>query len=72
MAPAGREPPSVRLLRLWLVGVPLAMLATALAFAALAAAQGSWALMAVLLTLAALGLGLAVVQARLLRRALGR
>ncbi len=72
MAPARREPPSVRLLRLWLVGVPLAMLAAALAFAVLAAAQGSWALMGVLLALAVLGLALAVVQGRLLRRALGR
>ena len=72
MAPARREPPSVRLLRLWLVGVPLAMLAAALAFAVLAAAQGSWALMGVLLALATLGLALAVVQGRLLRRALGR
>jgi fatty acid desaturase len=64
------EPPSVRLLRLWLVGVPLAMLVAALAFAGVAAAQGRWPLMAVLLALAALGLALAVVQGRLLRRAL--
>ncbi|HXG42166.1 MAG TPA: hypothetical protein VNL95_05505 [Dehalococcoidia bacterium] len=62
----------MRLLRLWLVGVPLAMLAIALAFAVLAAAQGDWVLTGVLIALAALGLGLVVVQGRLLRRALGR
>ncbi|MCS7275973.1 MAG: hypothetical protein NZ695_02990 [Dehalococcoidia bacterium] len=72
MAPPGREPPSVRLLRLWLVGLPLAMLAAAVAFAALAAARGDWVLTGILVALAALGLGLAVVQGRLLRRALGR
>jgi len=61
----------VRLLRLWLGGLPLAMLLAAVAFAALAAAQGRWALMGVLAALALVAVGLFLWHRWVMRRLLG-
>ena len=70
MAPA-REGPAVRLMRLWLGGTPLLMLAMAIYFGIAAAATGRWALLAVLVVLALVALALFEAQRRLLRRLYG-
>ncbi len=68
---ARQEPPSVRLLRLWLGGLPLVMLAGAVTFAALAGAQGRWALTMVLAALALVAVGLFLWHRWVMRRLLG-
>jgi 4-amino-4-deoxy-L-arabinose transferase-like glycosyltransferase len=62
----------VRALRLLLGGPPLAMLVGAIAFGALALAQGRWVLTGVLVALALIALGLFMWHRYLMRRLLGR
>ena len=62
-----RMGPALRLLRLWLFATPLVMLGVAATFAALAAADGRWGLLAAMVVLAALAVALFIVHARLLR-----
>jgi len=57
----------MRLMRLWLWTAPLAMLALAALFGWLAVDEGRWGLLAVMALLAAVAVGLFVVQWRLLR-----
>lgn len=57
-----------RLLRLWLWGAPLAMLALAVLFGVLAVGEEEWGLLAAMVVLALTAVGLFVVQWRLLRR----
>ncbi len=58
----------MRLLRLWLAAVPLAMLGLASFFAAQAAGDGRWGLLALMAILALLAVGLFVAQGRVLRQ----
>jgi hypothetical protein len=58
----------MRLLRLWLWGAPLVMLALAVLFGVLAVGEGEWGLLAAMIVLALTAVGLFVVQWRLLRR----
>ena len=58
----------MRLLRLWLGGAPLAMLALAVLFGVLAVGEEEWGLLAAMVVLALTAVGLFVVQWRLLRR----
>ncbi len=58
----------MRLMRLWLWSAPLAMLALAVLFAVLAVGEEKWGLLAAMVLLAAVAVGLFVVQWRLLRR----
>jgi len=60
--------PAMRLLRLWLWGAPLAMLALAVLFGVLAVGEEEWGLLAAMVVLALTAVGLFVVQWRLLRR----
>ncbi len=60
--------PAMRLLRLWLWGAPLAMLALAVLFGVLAVGEEEWGLLAAMVLLALTAVGLFVVQWRLLRR----
>ncbi len=60
--------PGARLLRLWLWGAPLAMLALAVLFGVLAAGDEEWGLLAAMVVLALVAVGLFVVQWRLLAR----
>jgi predicted lysophospholipase L1 biosynthesis ABC-type transport system permease subunit len=60
--------PGARLLRLWLWGAPLAMLALAVLFGVLAAGDEEWGLLAAMVVLALVAAGLFVVQWRLLKR----
>lgn len=69
---AGSEGPAARLLRLWLWGAPLAMLALAVLFGVLAAGEEEWGLLAAMAVLALVAVGLFVVQWRLLRRTCGQ
>ena len=62
------EGPAARLLRLWLWGAPLAMLALAVLFGVLAVGEEEWGLLAAMVVLALTAVGLFVVQWRLLRR----
>ena len=64
----GVEGPATRLLRLWLWGAPLAMLALAMLFGVLAVGDEEWGLLAAMVVLALTAVGLFVVQWRLLRR----
>ncbi len=64
----GVEGPAARLLRLWLWGAPLAMLALAVLFGVLAVGDEEWGLLAAMVVLALTAVGLFVVQWRLLRR----
>ncbi len=57
----------MRLMRLWLWTAPLAMLALAALFGWLAVDEGKWGLLAAMVVLAAVAVGLFVVQWRLLR-----
>jgi predicted lysophospholipase L1 biosynthesis ABC-type transport system permease subunit len=57
----------MRLMRLWLWTAPLAMLALAALFGWLAVDEGKWGLLAAMVMLAAVAVGLFVVQWRLLR-----
>ena len=65
---SGADSPSMRLMRLWLWTAPLAMLALAVLFGVIAADDEKWGLLAAMVTLAAVAVGLFVVQWRLLRR----
>jgi hypothetical protein len=58
----------MRLMRLWLAAAPLAMLGLASFFAALAAGDGRWGLLALMAVLAVVAVGLFVAQGRVLRR----
>lgn len=58
----------MRLLRLWLWGAPLLMLALAVLFGVLAVGEREWGLLAAMVVLALTAVGLFVVQWRLLRR----
>jgi hypothetical protein len=60
--------PAARLLRLWLWGAPLAMVALAVLFGALAVREDNWGLLAAMVVLALTAVGLFVVQWRLLKR----
>lgn len=62
------EGPAARLLRLWLWGAPLAMLALAILFGLLAMREEEWGLLAAMVVLALVAVGLFVVQWRLLKR----
>ena len=62
------EGPAARLLRLWLWGAPLAMLALAVLFGVLAVGEEEWGLLAAMVVLALTAVGLFVVQWRLLKR----
>ena len=62
------EGPGARLLRLWLWGAPLVMLALAVLFGVIAVGEEEWGLLAVMVVLALVAVGLFVVQWRLLRR----
>ncbi len=62
------EGPGARLLRLWLWGAPLAMLALAVLFGVLAVGEEEWGLLAAMVVLALVAVGLFVVQWRLLAR----
>ena len=64
----GVNGPAARLLRLWLWGAPLAMLALAVLFGVLAVGEEEWGLLAAMVVLALTSVGLFVVQWRLLRR----
>ena len=64
----GVEGPAARLLRLWLWGAPLAMLAVAVLFGVLAVGEEEWGLLTAMVVLALMSVGLFVVQWRLLRR----
>ncbi|MEE8385001.1 MAG: hypothetical protein V3S01_03715 [Dehalococcoidia bacterium] len=64
----GVEGPARRLLRLWLWGSPLVMLAVAVLFGVLAVGEEEWGLLAAMVILALTAVGLFVVQWRLLRR----
>jgi uncharacterized membrane protein YhaH (DUF805 family) len=64
----GLNGPAGRLLRLWLWGAPLAMLALAVLFGVLAVGEEEWGLLAAMVVLALTAVGLFVVQWRLLRR----
>ena len=66
------EGPAARLLRLWLWGAPLAMLALAVLFGVLAVRVEEWGLLAAMVVLALTAVGLFVVQWRLLRRLRGQ
>ena len=57
----------MRLMRLWLWTAPLAMLALAALFGWLAVDEGKWGLLAAMALLAAVSVGLFVLQWRLLR-----
>ncbi|MDO8614924.1 MAG: hypothetical protein Q7T33_04195 [Dehalococcoidia bacterium] len=74
--PTGRQaqPPSFALLamRAWMWLVPIAMLAAAAVFGAIAALDGRWALFVVMLFMGALGLTLLVVHWWLMYRFGGR
>ena len=59
--------PAMRLMRLWLWTAPLAMLALAALFGWLAVDEGKWGLLAAMAVLAAVSVGLFVLQWRLLR-----
>ncbi len=61
------EGPAARLLRLWLWGAPLVMLALAVLFGVLAVGEERWGLLAAMVVLALTAVGLFVVQWRLLR-----
>ena len=63
-----RTGPALRLLRLWLFATPLIMMGFAATFAALAAANGRWGLLAAMVVLAVLSVALFIVQTRLLAR----
>ncbi len=60
--------PGTRLLRLWLWGSPLGMLALAVLFGVLAVGDEEWGLLAAMVVLALVAVGLWLVQWRLLRR----
>jgi len=60
--------PAARLLRLWLWGTPLAMLALAVLFGVLAVGEEEWGLLAAMVVLGLVAVGLFVVQWRLLKR----
>ena len=62
------EGPAGRLLRLWLWGAPLAMLALAVLFGVLAVGEEEWGLLAAMVVLALTAVGLFLVQWRLLKR----
>jgi membrane protein YdbS with pleckstrin-like domain len=62
------EGPAARLLRLWLWGAPLVMLALAVLFGVLAVGEEEWGLLAAMVVVALVAVGLFVVQWRLLRR----
>jgi len=64
---ARQEGPGLRLMRLWLWTAPLAMLALAVLFAVVAVDEGKWGLLVAMVMLAAVAVGLFVVQWRLLR-----
>jgi hypothetical protein len=64
----GLNGPVMRLLRLWLWGAPLAMLALAVLFGVLAVGEEEWGLLAAMVVLALTAVGLFAVQWRLLRR----
>ena len=64
----GANGAAARLLRLWLWGAPLAMLALAVLFGVLAVGEEKWGLLAAMVVLALTAVGLFVVQWRLLRR----
>ena len=64
----GLNGPAARLLRLWLWGAPLAMLALAVLFGVLAVGEEEWGLLAAMVVLGLTAVGLFVVQWRLLRR----
>ncbi len=64
----GLEGPAGRLLRLWLWTAPLAMLALAILFGALAVIEEEWGLLVAMVLLGLVSVGLFVVQWRLLRR----
>ncbi len=66
--PEGNDGPGMRLMRLWLWVAPLSMLALAVLFGGLAAAEGKWGLVAAMVPLALVAVGLFVVQWRLLKR----
>jgi membrane protein YdbS with pleckstrin-like domain len=62
------DSPSMRLLRLWLWGAPLVMLALAVLFGVLAVGEEEWGLLAAMVVLALTAVGLFVAQWRLLKR----
>ena len=62
------DSPGMRLMRLWLWSAPLAMLALAVLFAVLAVGEEKWGLLAAMVLLAAVAVGLFVLQWRLLKR----
>jgi hypothetical protein len=64
----GLNSPAMRLLRLWLWTAPLAMLALAVLFGALAVNDAKWGLLVAMVLLGLVSVGLFVVQWRLLRR----
>ncbi len=64
----GLNGPMMRLLRLWLWTSPLAMLALAVLFGALAVIDEEWGLLAAMVILGLVSVGLFVVQWRLLRQ----
>ena len=62
------DSPSMRLLRLWLWGAPLVMLALAVLFGVVAVGEEEWGLLAAMIVLASVAVGLFAVQWRLRRR----
>ncbi len=51
---------TMRLMRVWLWGVPVLMLAASVTFGAIAAADGKWALLGVMVVMGLLAVGLLV------------
>ncbi len=64
----GPEPMAMRIMRLWLWLVPIAIVAAAVGFSALAALDGRWGLLAVMIVMGLFGLGLMVLHWWLLYR----